>query len=412
MLLQLGVQDNPISSWLLTRHEYLKTKVQNSFERLRAEVEISRRRLANGKVPTAKTLGTHLRYAMSVKREGPHKPTDTSAVLAFWRNLYASLESLLSAREGLLSEILEFWDTTQSFIEGKKQRGLPVGIDGQGRKHHQLDPEAIKKLRYGTLELFTIFQHQLNALMVQAPVDDVSALFTPIASTSITPHSAGPLGSKFNFDVRKVPPSPKLGHSWEKYAFWAPYSNSLSAGYFLNNLVGLVGTAAAEIASVNLVKEDPRMVLQLRTLVGDSRERCLTAICAAWVYDSENCKELEDWTRSMDKRELTNLPAYFEAFESSMISNLRKIVYISEAASVPGSREVVTPPQIRLIEAVQRAFKHNFYKAFTGMMEHAAKPTSSDGVANDDSLMAPDSGIARSREEAVDSSDVVSRPAG
>lgn len=409
ILLQLGVQENPISSWLLARQEYLKSKIVSSFERMRAEVEILRRRIAGGQAPSAKTLATHIRHAAAIKRDGAHLTTDTAAVLSFWQKVHLSLESLLPAREGLLNEVFDFWDTAQSFIDGKKQRGLPVGFNGQGRKHHRLELETVKRLQTGVLNLFAVFAQQLDALMVQAPVEDVASLFSPIASTPVTPRSAGPIGgSQFNFDSSDVPPSPKFGHSWEKYAFWAPYSNSLSAGYFLNNIVGLIGTAAAEIASVNLVKEDPRLVLQLRTVVGDSRERCLTAICSAWVYDSENCKELEDWTRSTDKRDYTNLPAYFDAFESAMIANLRKVVYISEAANIPGAREVVVAPPVRHIEAVQRAFKHSFYKAFTGMMEHAAKPATIEDTSTDTTVAAVGEGITRSRDNAIDSSDIVS----
>jgi len=364
---------------------------------MRVELEISRRRLAGAKAPSAKMLATHLRHAHAIKREGAHVATDTGAVLAFWQKLHLSLETLLSARDGLLNEVFDFWDTAQSFIDGKKQRGLPVGVDGQGRKHHRLDPGVVNTLRTGVVGLFTIILQQLEALLLQEPVDDISALFSPIPSTPITPKSAGP---RFNFDANDVPPSPKLGQIWERYAFWAPYSNSLSAGYYLNQVISLLGTAAAEIASVDLVKQDPRLTLQFKTLIGDSRERCLTAICGAWVHDSENCKELEEWTRSAEKKEVTNLPAYFEAFEDAMISNLRKVVYISEAANIPGSRELITAPPVRLIEAVQRAFKHSFYKAFTGMMEHAAKPANpEDGVGEV---------ITRSGDNAIDSSDIVS----
>jgi exocyst complex component 2 len=51
----------------------------------------------------------------------------------------------------------------------------------------------------------------------------------------------------------------------------------------------------------------------------------------AIVHDLQNIKVLEDWRRSPEKRDLTRMPAYFGAFESSILTGMQKILYISEA---------------------------------------------------------------------------------
>ena len=39
ILLELGVEDNPIWVWLLSRYDYLKNKLTRTFERARIEIE-------------------------------------------------------------------------------------------------------------------------------------------------------------------------------------------------------------------------------------------------------------------------------------------------------------------------------------------------------------------------------------
>ena len=110
---------------------------------------------------------------------------------------------------------------------------------------------------------------------------------------------------------------------------------------------------------------------RLRNLVGGARERCVTAICAAWNKDAENIKVLEDWRRSPEKRDLTRMPAYFGSFESSVLSGMQKILYIPEAKS--GSADVVLPPPAKLLAMVRSQFVTTLYKALSGMVENAEK---------------------------------------
>jgi len=42
ILLELGVEDNPIWVWLLSRYDYLKNKLNRTFERARIEIEGTR----------------------------------------------------------------------------------------------------------------------------------------------------------------------------------------------------------------------------------------------------------------------------------------------------------------------------------------------------------------------------------
>ncbi|KAI9727332.1 MAG: hypothetical protein M1828_006951 [Chrysothrix sp. TS-e1954] len=402
LLLQLGTDDNPIWIWLLSRYEYLRNRVWGSFERVRLELEVQRRRIQNGKKPTAKQLARHLKTAAGTRPAQEDEAMDTPQVLEYWEKVLISVDALLSTKTGVLGEVTEFWEIGQSFVSGSRQQSLPTGIDGQSRKHHRLSEDNIKALQQGALDLFGLIREQVYGLFVEPPLDDVSALFSPgppptpkTPMTPMTPMSAilSPTkASRFNFDPKDIPPpSPSTGEAWEKYAFWPPYSNCLSAVTYLSKITNAIGVAAAEIATVRIVKQESRLIHQYRSLVGDIRERSITAICAAWLIDSENCRELEDWTHSADKPDHTLMPSLFSAFETALLTNLQKIVYISDAANSTGSADVVLPPAARHIETVQKGFKHSLYKAFSGMMEYAAKPTSSTDVTGEESLTLPSS---------------------
>ncbi|KAI1018266.1 hypothetical protein LB505_001280 [Fusarium chuoi] len=52
------------------------------------------------------------------------------------------LNSLLSS-EGILGEVIEFWQTVQGFINGSAQAALPVGYRGESRHHHELSPQSV-----------------------------------------------------------------------------------------------------------------------------------------------------------------------------------------------------------------------------------------------------------------------------
>jgi exocyst complex component 2 len=113
---------------------------------------------------------------------------------------------------------------------------------------------------------------------------------------------------------------------------------------------------------------------RLKNLVSFARERCVRAACAAWNKDAENCKMLEDWTRDPERRELTKMPGFFVAFESSVLSGMQKILYISEAMSKAGSVDVVTPPPAKLLQMVRTQFVTSVYKALSGLVENAERP--------------------------------------
>ncbi|OQE41296.1 hypothetical protein PENCOP_c005G06398 [Penicillium coprophilum] len=380
-LLELGVEDNPIWKWLQSRYEFLKTKITGFCDRCKVEIEILRRRLACGERPTPQATASYLRLA---PRDGAVETPgrlDTDSVIELWECIQTFLTRLLSSQSGLLGEVLDFWEVAQSFIDGSRQRLLPAGFEGESRKHHHLSNDNIQELEKGIDVLVNIIRENVVALFTEPPTEDISLLFSPIPASPSTPESRGitPTESRFKLDPRNLPyPPPKLGEHWETFAFWPPFSNSLSGVHYLSKFLITVGTAASEMAALGPIGGSGKTYDLLKTLVSISRERCARVACAAWSKDAEICKMLEDWTRDSENRDLTKMPGFFVAYESAILGGMQKILYISEAMAKPGSVDVVTQPPAKLLQMVRSQFVSSVYKALSGLVENAERLTTVD----------------------------------
>jgi len=381
ILLELGVEDNPIWVWLLSRYDFLKNKITATAERSRVETEVLRRRLAASDKPSINTVAQHLR---SVARNGGslvEGSMDSPKITEFWEHVFSTMNAMLSVQGGVLGEVIEFWETAQSFIDGKAQRTLPVGFDRQSQKHHRLSADGISDLQSGTRELVNLIRDSVTSFFTDPPPEDLSALYSPLPDTPITPKTPKSAtlqtaisATRFKFDPSDIPPpSPRTGEPWERYAFWPPHSNSVSSSYYLSKIMLLVGTAASEMASLRVIKERGSND-QLKSLLGGVRERCVVAVCAAWNNDAESTRTLEDWIRAAERRELTAFPQSFGAFEGLLLSNLQKILYVSEAMNRPGSADVVVPPSAKMLQMVRSQLVSSMYKGLAGMVENAERP--------------------------------------
>ena len=395
ILLELGVEDNPIWVWLLSRYDYLKNKISVTFERSRVEIEVLRRQLANAGQPTALVAAMHLKTAASQGLDETTRKLDTAVVIELWELIHKSVNNLLSLQGGLLGEVMEFWEKAQTFIDGKVQKTLPIGIDGCSRKHHRLSTDGIRDLQDGAVELIDMLREDVFAFFADPPIEDISMLYSPLPPlTPNTPTLRSPFNhqdTRFRFDANHPPPqSPKRGEAWEEFAFWPPYANSLSGVYYLEKLLNLLGAAASEVAGVRPLTSGAVVVEKMKTLVAGARERAVCAVCAAWNRDAEMCKVLEDWTHPIDKRDVTRMPSYLTALEEAVLAGMQKILYIPGAAATrSGSIGVLSPPPEKLLQMVRSQFVKSLYKALSGMVENAEKSTKAgdDGLAADKQLV-------------------------
>ncbi|OJJ49893.1 hypothetical protein ASPZODRAFT_59444 [Penicilliopsis zonata CBS 506.65] len=382
-LLELGVDDNPIWVWLLGRYEFLKTKITLFCERAMVEIEILRRRLAAGEKPTLQTVASFLRLAPRDGRTESNVRLDTDPVLELWECVHTFLKRLLSLQGGLLGEVVDFGEVAESFMDGSKQKLLPAGFEGESRKHHRLSSDRIRELQKGVVDLANLIRESVVSLFADPPLEDISLLASPIPPPSPgSPASRGvtPTESRFKLDPKNLPaPTPKRGEAWEDYAFWPPYSNSLSGVYYLSKFMMIIGTAASEMAALRPVASGGNTLDLLKSLVSTTRDRSARIACAAWNKDAENCKALEDWTRDPESRDQTKMPGFILAFESAILGSMQKILYVSEAKVKSGPVDVVTQPPTKLLQTVRSQFVSSLYKALSGLVENAERSATPDG---------------------------------
>ncbi|KAK3323530.1 exocyst complex component Sec5-domain-containing protein [Cercophora scortea] len=410
LLLELGVDDNPIWVWLISRYDYLKSRIQSTAERSKVEIEVLRRRLANAEKPSPQAIASHLRTLGRQSMETKSTCLDSADIVELWETMVSFMNNLLSP-QGILGEVVEFWQTVQGFVEGKTQSTMPAGFNGESMDHHQLSQQVISDLQKGTFELVDMIRDHVLSFFTGPPPEDISLLFSPLPQTPRTPNLASASGSltprdpRFNLDINNIPPpSPKRGEAWEKFAFWPPWSNSISGVHYLSKMLALVGSGAADMASITpTARGNASEIDQLKTLVGVARDRCVTALCAAWNRDAENIKYVEDWNRSPVRRDVTQMPTSFASFEGALLSGMQKILYISDAMEKPGAGDIVPPPPTKLLQMVRSQYVTTLYKALSGMVENAersVKKTDDDWTMDIDGYVIVD-GPPTSRVSAV-----------
>ncbi|XWW95548.1 hypothetical protein V2A60_003509 [Cordyceps javanica] len=387
LLLELGVKESPIWVWLISRYDHLKSKIQVTGDRQKTEIEVLRRRLAAGEKPTPKQAGMYLNglSRQAIDRKAP--VNDSAEVVELWEKMYSFLSNLISP-QGMMGEIVEFWSLAQGFIDGKTQRTLPIGYNGESQVHHELSTERVGQLSRGARELVEQIREHIYAFFAGLPPEDISILLSPLTPNpnSPGPNGAGISGSltptglrdpRFNFDPNNLPPpSPSRGEPWEKLAFWPPWSNSLSGVHYLSRMLALVGSGASEMATIAPVAaaSGPNQEMdRLKLLIGASRERCVTALCAAWNRDAENIKYVEDWQRSSEAGDVTRMPASFATFEGTLLTGMQKILYIADATTEQGAPSIVLPPPPKLLQMVRSQYVTTLYKALSGMVENAER---------------------------------------
>lgn len=374
ILLELGVEDNPIWVWLLSRYDSLKNKISAVTERSKVEIEILRRRLAGADPPSQESAAAYLRMAGRDSVDA----VDAEPIIDFWKTVSSYVNKLLSMKDGLLGEIVEFWESAKSFIDGNKQKALPVGFEGESRRHHRLSETGVRDLSAGAVELVGLIRDSMFALFAEGPTEDISAIFSPMTNgtpkTPATPMFSPSEGRLGNIDETSMPPaSPRKGDAWEDFAFWPPHSNGLSAVQTLSKILSTLAVGAGEMIAMEPVFQDSVVCNNIRALVNVARSRCLSAVCMTWSKDSVYFTAVEDWLKSPEKRNQTRLPTYFAAYEQTLINGIQQILYL-EGNNQHSSTTLVAPPSSNNVQLARQKFTDSIFALLSGMLQNAERP--------------------------------------
>ncbi|KAI5781456.1 exocyst complex component Sec5-domain-containing protein [Geopyxis carbonaria] len=376
ILLEVGIDENPIIVWLFSRHEYLKSRISTVFERQRIDIEIIRRKAIAAPPAKSQTIAQHLRAPTRRVPIGVAKTFDTPIINSFWQIIHKSLTVMLDSKTGILGELLNFWKSAQSFIDGDNL--LPAGLDDQSKIHHRLSDDDVSQLRQCAVELVSLIRDSMLSFFQDPPIEDISAFYSPLPPTPTTP-------SEGEFPTTPAQQAPKMvGQSdGDDYAFYPPSANSLGGVYYMSKAMILLGNAAAALAEnfSGLGYGRGGLEENLRIMLGVARERMVTAVCTSWLKDATNCKAMEDWTRSSENRGVTKMPTYFLKFEKDIIGGMQSIVYLDNVRGADTS--IIPPPSAKLLSSVRNQFVRSLYKALQGMVENATRPVTEDDWVRD-----------------------------
>ena len=111
-----------------------------------------------------------------------------------------SLSLILDTNTGIFGEVLNFWKSAQSFVEGENM--LPMGIDEQSQKHHRVSDQDVRYIHQNALELVFSLRDCMVTFFQDKPVEDISAVYSPMPTTPLTP--------TFNESFATLPAPPPL----------------------------------------------------------------------------------------------------------------------------------------------------------------------------------------------------------
>ncbi|RKF72855.1 putative exocyst complex component sec5 [Golovinomyces cichoracearum] len=382
ILLELGATENPILVWLTSCCNYLKSKIQSISDRSKIEIEILRRQILNGDRPTNQIKAIHLKSLERHTGETKLKAFDSSEVIEFWERVNKFMSNILSI-QNILGEVVQLGQTVQNLINGKAKRMFTSNSNQNSLDYHRLSKEEASELQKETYELLHMIRESVSGFFLNLPIDDISSLFSPMPLTPqnithqprLSPMPSVFLDSPMSRATDNLHPSLKGSEVWDEFAFWPPWSNAISAVHYLGKFLALVGSAANEMAALLPDEQgDESFKDQLRSFVSSIRERCIIAVCAAWIKDAEDIKVLENWLRSPENKNLTKVPIGFSSFGNYMLSGMQKMLYIPEALVKTDSVNIVTPPSSKILQMVRSQFVTTIYKSLTGLVENAENP--------------------------------------
>ncbi|KAK9473344.1 exocyst complex component Sec5-domain-containing protein [Dipodascopsis tothii] len=424
ILLELGVEDNPIMVWMQSQLEFLTSSLENTFDKLGTKVQLLRRELADGAAPTAEYMAFYFGRAIGGTAAAADDDAflrDTPEVVKMWHVVRRLVDEVA---QHFGTQISLFWACATGFLDGKTQKGLPRGQNGESRVHLALSEGDRNQIRAGTRDLIDrIARHVADFFLAQAAAVELPSKAAPRPAPAVIQRDGtsfknssdslirGTLGGSLsasailanalNNDQKapeeppatpappaapaapatpapgdraespdssaSSPTSPETRKSYELYAFLPPNANALSTTYFLAQIVGLLGTVASELAGLSV---SPKHAESLRDMISTVRERCVGACCLAWQQDSKRFRILETWTPAADKK-TTLTPALFTAYQSAVLAGVQQVLYVA-AAEKKSKAQVVLPPSSKIVFSIKTQFVNSIFLTVDGLIKLAA----------------------------------------
>lgn len=424
ILLELGVEDNPIWVWLKSQIENLKLQMSDSFHELNTFLYMLQQSLETTAKLDGESFVHYFLRAVKMPMDDNDIMRDTPEIVTTWFRMKEVVEEVVNH---FGAHIGNLWLCMKGFLDGQTQKSLPQSINGESKAHLVFTREQEAELRNDGKEIVEMFTLKVVEFFLntrseceeksnmkrpqRAETDDFgiregkrkAALFQPskdeedknvmsmqnssVASLSASAMLATSLKNDRVADAQKFmdngnrpitpPPSATLAvpqstaspgslKNFELYAFLPPGANAIATTYFLAGLVGTIGTVASELSTLAI---STRHIETLRNMVSTVRERCTSASCLAWQQDAKRLNLLEDW-RYASAANGTRLPTLFLTYQTAVWQGLHRVMY-AENAKRKADVHVVMPPSSKIVSNIKTQFVNSIFLVIDGIMHDA-----------------------------------------
>ncbi|KAK9239477.1 exocyst complex component Sec5-domain-containing protein [Lipomyces kononenkoae] len=410
ILLELGVEDNPIWVWLQTLVDNSKRQMEEAFDDLNSSLQILRKDVFNAS-PTSMDVmaGYVLKAIKSRKVDGDKNMRDLPEIVRMWVTMNEVIEEVTKY---FGKQIALFWECASGFLDGRTQSILPMGPNGQSKVHLKLSGEEEAKIRSDGRELVEIYASRVADFFVQSGADSevkaatikrAKSMDSEYDSQATTPQEEQKIMSMRNASVTSLsasarlanslktdriaeaqrqidkppvtlvsqqpsaaPPAPGSERNFELYAFLPPNANAIGTTFYLSQILNTLGSVASELAGLSI---SSRHIDVLRTMMSTVRERCVSAACLSWQQDAKRFNMMEDW-RPTSTRKCTMIPALFLEYQSVVLDGLQRLVFIP-GAEKKSKVVVILPPSSNLVSNIKTQFANSIFLALNGLVKDA-----------------------------------------
>ncbi|KAJ8104277.1 exocyst complex component Sec5-domain-containing protein [Lipomyces tetrasporus] len=416
ILLELGVEDNPIWVWLQTLVDNLKSQMEEAFDDLNSSLQILRKEVCNTPPASTNTATEYFLNAIKFATLESHnskfatlESKDLPEIERMWVTLKDVIEEVTKY---FGKQIALFWECASGFLDGRTQSSLPVGQKGESKVHLTLSREEDARIRTDARELVELYASSVADFFVRSVADseDKAANVertktmdsesemdanTPrserkmmnLPNTSAASLSASarlatslkndriaeahrqidlPTTSPSSLEAPISPRSPGSEKNFELYAFLPPNANAIGTTFFLSQLLNTLGSLASELAGLSI---SSRHIDVLRTMMSTVRERCVGGACLSWQQDAKRFKMAEDWNPT-STRKCTRVPGLFLQYQSVVLDGLQKLVFIP-GAEKKSKAVVILPPSSKLVSSIKTQFANSIFLTLNGLVQCA-----------------------------------------
>lgn len=348
--LELGVEDNPITEWIMAQSQFFESKFLEVFNKLESATDHYRNNiLMIPPNPTVLLLNAVKAIADTNDSSGSENNSitpsvkkesivyDSPGVLEMW----ITTQIIFSEINGLISRFCIFWRKVQEFLDGIPQRTLPTGWHNESKSYLSFTRDELDNIKKGSQKVTEIISTNTQEFFTdQIPIKDTT--------------EQDQQDSQLNSPTEKM-----------IYKFMPPFSNTLSAVKYLTNSLFLIGNGFNDL-SISL--QSPVTTTRLRTVLTAVREKAIDAITTSWEQDAAVFSHIENWN-SVFEHHSTRTPQYFYAYQSIVISGVSNVLKMANEQGQLIDGSIVPPLSPSLMKDIQSCFFNSVSATLDSIMK-------------------------------------------